>query len=302
MLYLAVSLAAVAQTPDCGPVTFTFTQTGNTASYSNGKNGVQCVNWTLVYYSTGFSALSLQFEDAEDSAGSPGSWSAYQGTVATGSNPSTATTAASATFTGPAPYPWLRINVTALTGSGSIKGQFYGYRAGNSAGGGGGGGGTTSDVNVKQWNGHTSAECGVNGCPAVGGPTASGSQPTGDPVYVAGRGTDGSLIAPIWASTPAAVSLSSSGLTQIVALSSGKQIRITHLSLAFASAVDFQLEYGTGSNCGSGTTALTGVYKGITAIALDFPADALVAPASQAVCANLGTSVTGGGLVKSATF
>jgi hypothetical protein len=92
----------------------------------------------------------------------------------------------------------------------------------------------------------------------------------------------------------AAIALTSSGLTQILALSAGKVITVCHISAGFASGVNFQLEYGTGAACGTGTTAETGVFQSVQGIALDVP---FSLPASQALCVNLGSSVTGGGLL-----
>jgi len=93
--------------------------------------------------------------------------------------------------------------------------------------------------------------------------------------------------------TNAAVSLSSSGLTQIIAAGAGITT-VSHLSVSLASATTFQLEYGTGSNCATGTTALSGVYQNVSAIALDVP---FIVPSAKALCINLGASVTGGGIV-----
>ena len=97
--------------------------------------------------------------------------------------------------------------------------------------------------------------------------------------------------------TTATVTLSSSGLTQIIPATSGHKILICSAGISFASGVNFQLETGTGSNCGTSTTALTGTLQSITAITLDSTAAILTPTVSQAVCANLGSSVTGGGWV-----
>ena len=71
---------------------------------------------------------------------------------------------------------------------------------------------------------------------------------------------------------------------------------MSHYSISFASAVTFQLEYGTtvSTPCDTGTTALTGVYQNVGAIAIDKP---FTVPAGNDLCANLGTSVTGGGVI-----
>jgi hypothetical protein len=90
-----------------------------------------------------------------------------------------------------------------------------------------------------------------------------------------------------------ALTVTASGLTQIIAASGSTVITLGSISMSFASAVDWQLEQGTGSNCGTGTTAVTGLYKSILAVALDNPIEI---PAGKALCVNLGSAVTGGGL------
>lgn len=96
----------------------------------------------------------------------------------------------------------------------------------------------------------------------------------------------------------AIINLSSSGNTQIIPASGSNRTQICHISISFASAVDFKLTSGTGSNCGSGTADVTGLYKNTVAPALDFsPFSPLVSPASQAVCANISANVVGGGIV-----
>jgi hypothetical protein len=251
LLFSGVLLAQNKPAPDCViPFSFTaaaqVTVNNTCGSFMAQPSGV--VTWALTYYSTGFSALSLVVQSAPDVNGTPGTWGTFTGTVAAGVNPNTAITQAYTLLTGF--NPWVRVNLTSVTGSGKVTGQLYGWRAGPSGSGGGGGGG-----------GGGAATPGVVG-------------------------------------TPIPVNVSASGLTQILAASAGKTTTIYHLSLGFASGVNFQLEYGTGSNCGTGTTAFTGVYQAIAGIALDLDSLVTVAvPASQAVCVNLGAAVVGGGLL-----
>jgi hypothetical protein len=85
-----------------------------------------------------------------------------------------------------------------------------------------------------------------------------------------------------------AISISTATTTQLVALSSGKAIYVTAWDVIAAGTGNIQLEYGTGSNCGTGTTALTGNYN-LTAQAgiskgSGFGA-ILFIPASNALCA-----------------
>lgn len=160
LFVLAVLTAAPALAQDCS-VSFSITAAGSTSAFDNRTKG--CITWTLAYNSTGFSGLTITLQGAPDSSGSPGAWSTI--TAATGSNPETTTSQNSATFA--TYFPWVRVTVSGLTGSGTIKGTAYGSRTGAQAGadpsGGGGGGGCT-------------APC------VVIGPDAAGAAPTQSPV------------------------------------------------------------------------------------------------------------------------
>lgn len=96
----------------------------------------------------------------------------------------------------------------------------------------------------------------------------------------------------------AAFNLSGSGDTQIIAASGSTVIRICHISFTTTAPEDIQIDRGTGVNCGTGTTALTGLYKQITGLALDFtPQAALRGTASNAVCLNQSAVQALGGVV-----
>jgi hypothetical protein len=75
-------------------------------------------------------------------------------------------------------------------------------------------------------------------------------------------------------------------------------VRICHISLSTASAEDIKIVYGTGANCVTGPADMTGLYRNVTSIALDFqPTAALRTIASQAVCVNQSAAVNAGGVV-----
>jgi hypothetical protein len=94
--------------------------------YDNRFDG--CVNWTMFYTSTGFSALSIQIEQAPDSSEQPGSWVVWPATqVGTGTHPMTAITNQAISVQGFA--PWVRWNITSVTGTGKIKGMLLGWKA-----------------------------------------------------------------------------------------------------------------------------------------------------------------------------
>lgn len=155
--------------PDC-IIDVTFTAAGQTAggpgTCGNNINGVY--EWRFNYKSTGFSALSVLVQSAPDNAGAPGTWVPFAGTV-TGSNPNTATTQASSNFVGF--YPWVRVLLSSVTGSGTITGQLYGCRQP---------GCSISGATI------TAIVAIPNPLP-VDGPTAAGSPPTTPPVLVAGQ-------------------------------------------------------------------------------------------------------------------
>lgn len=131
VLVCFAAAAALAQSttinPDC-TIDFTFTAAGQvTANNTCGHNTVGIVDWQVVYFSTGFSALSLEVQSAPDNGGAPGTWVAFPGMVAQGVNPNTATDQAASRLLGY--FPWNRVRLNSVTGSGSIRGRLYGCRA-----------------------------------------------------------------------------------------------------------------------------------------------------------------------------
>jgi hypothetical protein len=282
VLAAALAISAHAQTmPDCIS-SFTLSAAGSQTGFQNQG----CIFWTVTYKNFGFSGLSLTLQQAPDNNNAAGTWKTFAGTTEVGSNPSTSTTGAVYTIIASDTdlAAWVRVTLSGLTGTGFVNGYAFGYKTYPGASGGGGGG---------------------SGCTApcvVIGPAAIGASPGGAPVQIAGVDSADKIITPTYCNASAVISLSGSGLTQIVALSGATQIRICNIAVAFASGVDFQLETGTGSNCAGSTTALTGVYKSITTIALDFNSGTLNGVASQALCVNLGAGVTGGGVVNYARY
>ena len=254
--------------PDCSVVNATVTVTGSATITLPAGNGFDnrltaCQSYVLEYTATATSGslTSIAFQ-AASGAVTPGSFANWGGTVSTGVNPNTSsvagittcTTGCAASTACTVANAWLHVLITPNTFIGTIKLTVYGWKEGAGGAGGGGGGGGSGCVGTQ------TTPCIVNTfCPNT-----------------------------------AAVSVSSSGLTQIIAAVSGKVITVCHISAGFASGVNFQLEGGTGSNCGSSTAAVTGVYQAVQGIALDVP---FTAPSGDALCINLGSGVTGGGLV-----
>lgn len=116
----------------------------------NRVNG--CAAWSFGTDVEGLSAISIQLESAPNSfsAGTarPGTFIAFAGTTVAGSNPSTATSSSLYTATGY--FPWIRVNLVSLTGTGSVNITLSGWKspAFLTATGGGGGSGTVTSVTL----------------------------------------------------------------------------------------------------------------------------------------------------------
>jgi hypothetical protein len=168
---------------DCG-VTFQFTvassgaqaagtvtagSAGTTAVIDNTTAG--CLDWMVTYSATSaITGISLHFQTASNVAGVPGTWADYPGTLTTGINPNTAATSPWATTdaTG-AKFPFLRMNLTSLTGAGTVQGKLYGWKR--------------RPAYVAVIPGTT---CPVGTPCVVIGPNAAGTPPTFAPVLIAG--------------------------------------------------------------------------------------------------------------------
>ena len=103
----------------------------------------------------------------------------------------------------------------------------------------------------------------------------------------------------------APINVSTATTTQIVALVSGKAVYVTSFDVVAGGTGNITFEYGTGSNCGTGTTVLTGAYNltaqagiakgsGIGAI--------LVVPAGNALCVLTNAAVQMSGSVSYQQF
>jgi hypothetical protein len=94
--------------------------------------------------------------------------------------------------------------------------------------------------------------------------------------------------------TPTAFNVTTSGtsLTQLIALSAGKQIFVCSIVLTSVSGTtpNYELEYGTATNCGSGTNVLVGPSATVTAGTIINYQQAFIVPASNALCYKMGVT------------
>jgi hypothetical protein len=119
-----------AQSPDIqASQTFTSTAPG-AAVFNPATRGA--ASWRLTFNPTGFTAATVQVESAEDCGGTAcATWTAINSAnVTNGTNPVlwTASPVVSTTIAFKFNHPWLRVNVTSTTGTGSIKTLLLGYR------------------------------------------------------------------------------------------------------------------------------------------------------------------------------
>lgn len=293
---MAACVGRPAFAQDCS-ISFTLTAAAQASStYLNLTGG--CTFWAVTYSNTGFSALSLEFQSAPNASGAPGTWVPFAGTVVSGANPNTAITQAESTFSGY--YPFLRILLDTVTGSGTVKGTFYGWREKPSSGGS-----VPTPLPVEG--------CGPVGMAPACDPVVVGAVDQNGAVRIPLASTAGALAASLFTgatyetdftcASQAAVALTASGLTQIVALTAAQVIRVCHVSMAGDAAVNVKFSTGTGSNCGTGTADLTGLYYGINTLALDFSNHAaLRVPSGQALCVSLSGAANWGGVIVYAKY
>lgn len=117
--------------------------------------------------------------------------------------------------------------------------------------------------NIKQWNAHTAAECGVSGCPAVGGNQADGSALSGQPITMAGKGSGNANI-PVVCDNWTPFSLASTTSLKLVSKISAKQVYICSINIVVAAANDVALIEGTKTTTDCDTSA-AGMAGGATA-------------------------------------
>ena len=120
VLLLSLAWESQGQTANC-TITASLTTPG-TVVFDNRTN--QCTVWVVSYYANGFTALSFEFDFASDIGGAPStSWTPLTPTV--GQNPSTSTNFGYASYSSNN-YPWIRLNLVSVSGTGSLNSKAYG--------------------------------------------------------------------------------------------------------------------------------------------------------------------------------
>lgn len=123
----------------------------NRIGTANTPVSAACVSWKLTYESTGFSALSISIQGAPDNAGAAGTWADIaSGFITQGSNPSTELQAivSAAVY-----FPFMRVKLNSVTGTGTVYYRLEGVAAPVVAQRGSGGGGGA--IGVASFNART---------------------------------------------------------------------------------------------------------------------------------------------------
>lgn len=282
----------------CGQ-TGSFTIAANGTALDNRLNTTAgCIQFRLTYFSTGFSALSIQIEGAPDVAGAAGSWTAIaSANVAQGTNPSTGL---QGEVMIQAYFPHIRVAVSSVTGTGTIRYALNGVNATLNQEAGppiSGSSAPTANVNVASLAGTTTDTNSGNKSAgtlrvviATDQPSITGTFPTSL------SSVSGTTVIPCTSSL--AFNLASSGDTEIIPLTASQVIRICSIDWSTTAAEDVKITTGTGTNCGTGTANKTGLYKTVTAMARDYGMFAPLTFASgAAVCLNQSAAQALGGVV-----
>ncbi len=267
---------------------------------------IGCSSWTLQYQSVGFTGLTLTFQSSVGSV-TPTAFTTYTGTVVAGAVMMTSTTGEISTFSnGTTTTPWVRVNLSGLTGTGTLNGVLYGYKTGYTGGSGGGGGGggcvgtlgTPCVVNVSQYGSTSVVNGGLAGTPGVGGTTAVGGAAT-NPVQSGYRDSVGNVLADYGFPQQNQITLTTGTDVVIVAGVSATKTYVGSLSFAADSGQTVTIQQGTGTTCLTNTLVLAGPYPLTTALALDFDSKNSLHTTINArdLCVHFGGSVTAGGVV-----
>ena len=124
-------------------------------------------------------------------------------------------------------------------------------------------------------------------------------------VTLAGAQSGANAVALIQASASAAITMSTATTTQFVALSGSTKIYVTSFDVISAGTSNVTFVYGTGSNCATGQTALTGAYP-LTAQAGIAKGSGLgpvlVVPAGNALCVTNSAAIQISGSVSYTQF
>lgn len=299
LFVLCFAAGALAQPPDC-QIQATFTAAGRSSPIPalSASSGTPCVVWRLTYHATGFSGLSIEIDGAPDTGGAAGSWTVLPSSVITeGSNPSTSTS--EQTIAAKVYHPWVSIDVTSVTGTGTIQARLMGWRNASQQGAVPAGTNIVGKVGIDQTTPGTSngvqlnaaLPAGTNNIGKVGidqttpGTTngvqvnaalPAGTNNIGRVVPIAGSAAGEQAIDPCQDAslTRTPFSISQTANTRIITGTAAKKTYLCFWNIGpTADAENVALVEGTGSICATSTIALGGTPAATAANGYQFPAN-----------------------------
>lgn len=243
---------------DASPTSFTMNNT------LKGCDNFQ-VTWET-FGATPAATVTLQLAPSNAAGTAAGTFITFPGTPLLGTNPSTSTIG-NLVIQGNA--PWVRMLGAGI--SGTVRGQVLGCRLPCSLSSGSGGGGVTADVNI------------VSSIPLDVVVTSP------DPLPV----TQAQVC-----TLTANISNTGSGNIQIIPISGTSIPIICSIVVSSDTYTTLTIRYGTGTNCGTGTTTLA-TFPAVQGIGLDPQSNNATFPAiaGQAMCIGSSVSATIGGIV-----
>ena len=124
--FSVLKLCAQPFPPDCFMSILNSSITAVSANFDN--RDIRCVDWTVTVNFQGFATASVELDSAPDANGTPGTFTAFSGTVLLGTNPVSSFTQNSATILLNGYVPWLKLNFSSKTGTGTLTVMAFGSR------------------------------------------------------------------------------------------------------------------------------------------------------------------------------
>ncbi len=265
-----------------------------------------CTTWNLAFSVSGFSSVTVALQSAPDNNGVAGTWVTYAGStiISTAPHASNPITTATEDFVWLVGYnPWVRVILTAATGTGTVNGGAFGWTIPSA----GASSTATQNVVIVGPLGQALMAASIpvviasnQSAVPIAGAAAAGAVPSGNPVPEGLIDGSGNMIIPEYCTKKAAFTNPTTGSNQLVAVSGSTTIRVCHISFSGDTLTTAQLVTGTGAACTT-PTAETGIFGGagggLFGLFEDWGANPLITTAAKTLCLSLSAGFTGGGVV-----
>lgn len=288
VLLLAARTTFAQTNADC-TITFHFTLVNQSSPASGGLNNLNtgCITWNMVVNSTGFTAYTLALQSAPNTilagTNTPGTWVTFLGgTVLSGANPVVGAGAGAAGNLVQFGYnPWIRVQVTSVTGSGTIDGTAYGYRNPNASSVPASSSGL-SNVNVANWGGAITSLGQKIMASSVPVTIASDQSsipvtPVANSPFNLAQVAGSSSLDPCFGTLKTPFSISQTANARVIVGVASKKTYICNFDVVGSDAENITVVEGTGATCGTNTIAMGGFAAATAANGWNFAANGGIA-------------------------